>query len=534
MGGKIIRNGVNTSIFDLLFLPEPLYDMKFYCCILFLWLLPSTFCYSQADKKAPGPATVLIFDSIPKFTREVRQFSNLTHVHTQPQAYIRDNFYTQGINPRSRVKDTIVLYPKGGYIVLSFFYSMMHQPFDYVIRKGDTVTIRFRNDMSYATSTDQGYTDYLNHEYSRRMAGTPEHTPYEIYINYAIVAKSLNELMNNEPTAKADWYPKARNYLLNELRSLSEMPGLSGKYPMMFNFFQDKLTYLVKRLDFEQNKLPADSLRDLLRVNKTMPSDMPYSYFLPFLETVARKNIVSRARVFKYEHGNIVDYREVYDKVSAWDEINDLYRKQLLYGYLKEIGTGFSVTDFNKYLSRFSSFTNDTILIKEIRQEFPAPYDITSQSGDSLLMLDARGNQTDLQTFVAQNKGKVIYIDFWASWCVPCRSEMKSGEALRKKFKDKDVVFAYFSIDRQKSQWTEAYNADKLNELPHNYILLNWGSSRFLKSIGFGPIPRHLLYDKSGRLVHKNAPGPGSAETARLLEQYVSQKSSLPIEGSKR
>lgn len=73
---------------------------------------------------------------------------------------------------------------------------------------------------------------------------------------------------------------------------------------------------------------------------------------------------------------------------------------------------------------------------------------------------------------------------------------------------------------KNKNEWLEASNTDKLNAVQYNYMLMNVDASKFLKSINFGSILRHLLYDKSGNLVHKSAPGPGSEEIQRLITYY--------------
>ncbi len=136
-------------------------------------------------------------------------------------------------------------------------------------------------------------------------------------------------------------------------------------------------------------------------------------------------------------------------------------------------------------------------------------------------MLDAQNNQLSLQQVLNSNKGKLVYIDFWASWCFPCRKEMPHAKELWKQFDNTDIIFVYLSVDKNKEEWAGAAVAEGLDTRVHNYVVLNAEQSTFLKSIDFGPIPRYLLYDKEGKLVHKKAPGPSSDEIKRVIETYL-------------
>ena len=112
-------------------------------------------------------------------------------------------------------------------------------------------------------------------------------------------------------------------------------------------------------------------------------------------------------------------------------------------------------------------------------------------------------------------KGKVTYLDFWASWCGPCKGEMPSSKALREEYAAKGVNFVYISLDEDKDAWALA---NKNFALPdgQSFVLPNPANSEIPTKFNISSIPRYVLMDASGNVVDDNAPRP--SETERIRE----------------
>lgn len=121
-------------------------------------------------------------------------------------------------------------------------------------------------------------------------------------------------------------------------------------------------------------------------------------------------------------------------------------------------------------------------------------------------LIDAAGKTVTLDMF----KGKYVYIDLWASWCVPCVKEIPYLQKLEAELQNENVVFVSISNDSSEAPWRK-----KMEQLQlHGNQWLNT-DGKLCDKLNVSGIPHFLIYDKEGRLHTYDAPRPSTGSALK-------------------
>jgi thiol-disulfide isomerase/thioredoxin len=128
---------------------------------------------------------------------------------------------------------------------------------------------------------------------------------------------------------------------------------------------------------------------------------------------------------------------------------------------------------------------------------------------------DEKGNTVHLSDL----KGKVVLVDFWATWCGPCKAQEPHWEKLQAHYENKPVALVGISIDADKHAWDKyvhnrTMTGTQLHAGPQGDIGLVYKVSS---------IPRYLLIDKQGKVITTDAPRPDSPELMALIDESLAK-----------
>ncbi len=146
-------------------------------------------------------------------------------------------------------------------------------------------------------------------------------------------------------------------------------------------------------------------------------------------------------------------------------------------------------TNINDLKKIYSSKLKATFLYESLTEDIQIP----SESYISIL---------DYQDF----KGKYTLLDFWASWCAPCREENPTLIQAYQQFKDKGFEILSVSIDTNESKWQKAIKEDEIGEWKHLIDTTGW-KSKILEEYSIQSIPANFLISPKGKIIEMNLRG---------------------------
>lgn len=154
------------------------------------------------------------------------------------------------------------------------------------------------------------------------------------------------------------------------------------------------------------------------------------------------------------------------------------------------------------------------VVIQNTKPEMPAP---------NFNYENYKGGKTTLKDL----KGKLVYIEIWATWCCPCIKEMPALTQLIKDFKGKNIEFVSISVDskRDYKNWRKMIPEKNVGGIQ---LLANKSlESNFMKAFGIGLIPRTLILDEEGKIITPKAPRPSATNTKRYIDSLLTRTKTI-------
>lgn len=212
--------------------------------------------------------------------------------------------------------------------------------------------------------------------------------------------------------------------------------------------------------------------------------------------------------------------KATFDQIASTNDrfVKDVFLTRLL----REKLDNSQLVNINSLIPDYKASVRDNPVKKLFLKDYQLAYDrlYKSKLSAKSVLNDAKKLPPNalVKTILEKYKGKVVYLDVWATWCVPCLSEMANSKKLRNQFIGKDVVFLYLCISSPtESTWQNLIAGHDVEG--EHYFLNNAQSAELGREFNISFIPRYLIIDKEGNVA--NAEGPSSTKTAAEIGKLL-------------
>ena len=336
-------------------------------------------------------------------------------------------------------------------------------------------------------------------------------------------------------------------YELNQQAFLQRLDSLVKAMDNFHRTFNDKnqLPKSVSELFEKRNKIIALVIKQAygwnygIRNSTGIPDNLSIVNRIPFDSIMMKSGMSEYATVLhlnlnlKYYHPLISNKTEAENKV-IFDKVPMIVEAKILNetypDFVREL---YLAKNVEYFLSLIGISPSSDTIYNHFKQRYPAsPYLVPIKKRyDKWLAISEGKVAPNVVGFgldgtkhsLNELKGKVVYIDVWATWCGPCIAEFPYAKKLNKIFKNEKIVFLYVSVDVDQNAWRKMIQTDQYYWGLH-IIETKEAKTPIREAYEISGIPRFILVDEKGLILNADAPRPSSVEIVDEINKALNRR----------
>ncbi len=410
------------------------------------------------------------------------------------------------INSDGSFSDTLKIESTGSYgFIIGPERSTMH------LQQGDRLNLsinikQFHESIKY-TGIGADANNYLAEKFlinENFMAKGPE-AHKNLYIKEP---EDFKKYVQEQKQTKNNVLKKYKN--LDSRFEVNEGKNNHYEYLSKLNYYLDSHRYYTKKQDFQTPKGFLDELKDF-------DIDNPKDFEISGAYRQLSIQIFDKISFEKAKKDSIPVEKAMIQNLAQikTEKIKDLF--------IKNIATRVSIRNKNaaELYEMIMEVSEDEEFKKELTTKFEKIKDLvnrTAKGEDSPLFTNYenfKGGTTSLSDI----SGKYVYIDVWATWCGPCKTEIPYLKKIKKSYHGRNIEFVSISIDKkaQYNTWKKMVEEKELGGI--QLFADNDWESQFVTDYGIRGIPRFILIDPDGKIVNAFAPRPSNPKLITIFEE---------------
>ena len=334
--------------------------------------------------------------------------------------------------------------------------------------------------------------------------------PYIYTMKYDSLKKSFrfkyNEYdFNNGLIKYLDILDVNKKMALNNLNDFSNSHILTNEFKsyainqITYEYYDQILNPLIYK-NYPVEQIPASYSSIINQIKLTQDSLVDKKeYAFTTLDLLEYKKKTSNATEFQLINRNAIGLTKeflyiqyVSNLILTCDPKDSILTKEII----KKIDNEIKSPEFRNYFIPLKDQLNKSFV--------PFPKEVMHTA-----LIDSVGHKFTFEDLLLKYKNKFIVLDFWASWCGPCKEGMPEVNKLKKLFNNSAVEFVFISLDKIMKDWRSGL---KMTKIPgeHYWVSDNFNSA-LAKYLKINRIPRYVIINRSGKLEKIDAfqPKPG-------------------------